>query len=63
MRSSSNAAVKKGRTKRQLLMKFKVQFDSAVLNLRLLESENNEETKPIPYFAQCKKISRLPLNL
>jgi hypothetical protein len=63
MRSSSNAAVKKGRTKRQLLMKFKVQFDSAVLNLRLLESENNEETKPIPYFCPMQKNIELPLNL
>jgi hypothetical protein len=47
--------------KRQLLMKFKVRFDSAVLNLRLLIPENNEETKPIPYFVMQKKISRLPI--
>jgi hypothetical protein len=60
MRSSSNAAVKKGRTKRQLLMKFKVQFDSAVFNLRLLEFQKTMK-KPNQYriLPNAKKISRL----
>jgi hypothetical protein len=34
--------------KRQLLMKFKVQFDSAVLNLRLLEFQKTMK-KPNQY--------------
>jgi hypothetical protein len=54
----------KGAQKR-LLMKFKVQFVSAVFNLRLLESQKTMK-KPNQYriFAQCKKnIETSNLNL
>jgi hypothetical protein len=36
-------------------MKFKVRFVSAVFNLSFWNSENNEETKLIPYFCPMQK--------
>jgi hypothetical protein len=53
----------KGRTKRQLLMKFKVQFVSAVFNLRLLEFQKTMK-KPIPCICPMQKnIETSNLNL